>query len=84
VERRYELETLRRSLAMLRPGAPALDREEAMRLVRELQAFERQVRTLREGLLHLLEEARPGTRPSAQRDQGGRVGQDLADGGEEP
>ena len=46
MERRYELETLRRSLAMLRPGAPALDREEAMRLVRELQAFERQVLSL--------------------------------------
>jgi len=84
VERRYELETLRRSLVMLRPGAPALDREEAMRLVRELQAFERQVRTLREGLLHLLDETRPGTGRSAQRDQGGGVGQDLPDSGEEP
>jgi hypothetical protein len=84
VERRYELETLRRSLAMLRPGAPALDREEAMRLVRELQAFERQVRTLRQGLLHLLDETWPGTGGSAQRNQGGGVGQDLADGGEEP
>ena len=83
MERRYELETLRRSLVMLRPGAPALDREEAMRLVRELQAFERQVRTLREGLLHLLDETRPVTGRSAQRDQGGGVGQDLADGGQE-
>jgi vacuolar-type H+-ATPase subunit D/Vma8 len=54
MERRYELETLRRSLAMLRPGAPALDREEAMRLVRELQDFERQLRTLRRGLQELL------------------------------
>jgi hypothetical protein len=83
MERRYELETLRRSLAMLRPGAPALDREEAMRLVRELQAFERQVRTLRQGLLRLLDVARPGAGGSAQRDESGRVGQDLADGGEE-
>ncbi len=41
---------------MLRPGAPALDREEAMRLVRELQALERQVRLMREGLVRLLEE----------------------------
>jgi len=57
VERQHELESLRRSLAMLRPGAPALDREEAMRLVRELQDFERQARTLREGLVRLLEEA---------------------------
>jgi hypothetical protein len=54
MERRYELESLRRSLAMLRPGAPALDREDAMRLVRELQDFERQLRTLREGLQALL------------------------------
>jgi hypothetical protein len=58
MERRYELESLRRSLAMLRPGAPALDREEAMRLVRELQAFEAQLRTLRAGLEALL--AEPG------------------------
>jgi hypothetical protein len=56
MERRYELETLRRSLAMLRPGAPALDREEAMRLVRELQELERQMRTLRRGLQELLSE----------------------------
>ena len=54
MERRYELESLRRSLAMLRPGAPALDREAAMRLVRELQDLERQLRTLREGLQQLL------------------------------
>jgi hypothetical protein len=56
MERQFELESLRRSLAMLRPGAPALDREEAMRLVRELQGLERQVRTMREGLVRLLEE----------------------------
>ena len=58
MERRYELETLRRSLAMLRPGAPALDREEAMRLVRELQDLERQLRRLRRGLQELLSETR--------------------------
>jgi hypothetical protein len=56
MERQFELESLRRSLAMLRPGAPALDREEAMRLVRELQALERQVRKMREGLVRLLAE----------------------------
>jgi hypothetical protein len=58
MERHHEIESLRRSLAMLRPGAPALDREEAIRLVRELQGLERQVRTLRQGLLKLLDEAR--------------------------
>ena len=57
MERRYELESLRRSLAMLRPGAPALDREEAMRLVRELQQLEGQLRVLREGLQRLVAEA---------------------------
>ena len=57
MERRYELETLRRSLAMLRPGAPALDREEAIRLVRELQDLERQLRSLRLGLQDLLAES---------------------------
>jgi hypothetical protein len=54
MERQFELESLRRSLAMLRPGAPALDREEAMRLVRELQTLERQLRAMREGLVRLL------------------------------
>jgi hypothetical protein len=83
MERRYELETLRRSLAMLRPGAPALDREEAMRLVRELQAFERQVRTLRRGLLRLLDDAWPERDGSAQRDEARRIGQDFADGSQE-
>ena len=57
MERRYELETLRRSIAMLRPGAPALDREEAMRLVRELQDLERQLRRLRHGLQDLLSDS---------------------------
>ncbi len=56
MEREYELESLRRSLAMLRPGAPALDREEAMRLVRELQDLEEQLRRLRQGLQELLAE----------------------------
>jgi hypothetical protein len=54
MERQYELESLRRSLAMLRPGAPSLDREEVMRLVRELQDLERQLRVQREGLQRLL------------------------------
>jgi len=60
MERQYELESLRRSLAMLRPGAPALDREEAMRLVRELQELEHQLRSLRQGLQRLLAESERG------------------------
>jgi hypothetical protein len=43
---------------MLQPGAPALDREEAIRLVRELQDLERQLRTLRRGLQQLLADTR--------------------------
>jgi hypothetical protein len=54
MDRQFELESLRCSLAMLRPGAPALDREEAMRLVHELQDLERELRTLRQGLEQLL------------------------------
>jgi hypothetical protein len=57
MERQFELESLRRSLAMLRPGAQALDREEALKLVRELQGLERQIRSMREGLKALLEDS---------------------------
>ena len=46
MERQYELEFLRRSIAMLTVGAPGLDREAAMVLVMELQGLERQVRQL--------------------------------------
>jgi len=37
MDRNSELELWRRSLAMAPPGSPALDREEAMRLIVELQ-----------------------------------------------
>ena len=56
MERQYELESLRRSIAMLRVGAPALDREAAMVLVRELQALEGQIRRLRDGMQRLLDD----------------------------
>jgi vacuolar-type H+-ATPase subunit D/Vma8 len=58
MERSYELDHLRRSLAMLRPGGPALDREKAMRLVEELQSFEQEVRRLRQGMQDLLDGSR--------------------------
>jgi hypothetical protein len=57
MDRQYELENLRRSIAILQVGAPALNREAAMLLVRELQALERQMRRMRERLLALLEES---------------------------
>jgi hypothetical protein len=41
---------MRRSIAMLQPGSKALDREEAMRLIEELQDLERRMRSLRESL----------------------------------
>jgi len=55
VDRGYELLNLRRSIAMLSPGAWALHREEAIDLLRELQKLERRVTKLREGLVSLLE-----------------------------
>jgi hypothetical protein len=57
VERRYELEILRRSLAMLTPGVRALTREEALQLVEELAAVEDQLDRLRDGLRQLLDGA---------------------------
>jgi hypothetical protein len=46
----YELEQLRRSIAMLSPGARALDREGALRLLADLQAAQRERDELRERL----------------------------------
>ncbi len=47
---------MRRSIAMLNPRASALDREEAMALLRELQEVEQRLRTLRNGLRKLLDD----------------------------
>jgi hypothetical protein len=58
VDRLSELESMRRSIAMLNPRASALDREEAMALLAELQEMERRLRTLRGGLHRLLEDDR--------------------------
>lgn len=46
----YELEQLRRSIAMLSPGARALDREQALRVLADLQAAQREAEELRERL----------------------------------
>ena len=56
VDRFSELEAMRRSMAMLLPGQAALDREEAMRLLRELQEVESRFRSLRDGLRRLLDD----------------------------
>jgi hypothetical protein len=54
VDRLYELENLRRSIAMLEPRANALDRESAMGLIEELQGTTRQLNWLRLGLAELM------------------------------
>ncbi|HSH23787.1 MAG TPA: hypothetical protein VK975_06985 [Acidimicrobiales bacterium] len=56
MDRRHELEVMRRSLAMLTPGVPALTREDALRLVEELAQVQTQLDRLREGLRRLLED----------------------------
>ncbi|MDP9388532.1 MAG: hypothetical protein M3Q48_11640 [Actinomycetota bacterium] len=56
MDRRQELEVMRRSLAMLTPGVPALTREDAFRLVEDLAQVQTQLDRLREGLRRLLED----------------------------
>jgi hypothetical protein len=53
---REELEQLRRSIAMLQPGAMAMKREDAMRLLRQVDAIEERLERLRGGLRSLLDE----------------------------
>jgi hypothetical protein len=60
VDRFHELEDLRRSLAMLPPGTAGLSREDAMRLIGEVQGLEDRLRRLRAGLGRLLQEATEG------------------------
>jgi hypothetical protein len=51
-----EIEQLRRSVAMLQPGAPAMTREDASQLLRELGEVQGRLDRLREGLRALLDE----------------------------
>ncbi len=60
VDRRYELDGLRRSLIMLSPGVPGLSREEALRLVEELSQAEERLDWLVAGLRRLLDQAETG------------------------
>ena len=57
----HELERVRRSLAMLSPGAKdtVLSREEAMALVSELADVQARLERLRAGLRALVEDAGP-------------------------
>jgi hypothetical protein len=54
MDRFYELENWRRSLVMLPPGSLALDREDAVALIAELQEAEGRLRGLRDALKMLL------------------------------
>jgi len=57
VDRFHELEDQRRSLAMLPPRSPGLDREQAMALLSELQQALVRLRHLRDRLAEVLAEA---------------------------
>jgi hypothetical protein len=73
VERLYELESLRRSLAMLAPQAPAgLSREDAIRLIGEVQDAQRRLKKLVDGIQRLLneEERARNDHPPARSNQG--------------
>ena len=57
MDRRYEIENLRRSVAMLPPGRPdALDRERALRLLDELVESQDRLEQVRRRLRELAEE----------------------------
>jgi hypothetical protein len=51
---REQVEQLRRSIALLQPGAAAMDREDAMRLLSELRDVQARLDRLRRGLAALL------------------------------
>lgn len=57
MDRQFELETLRRSIALLSPGTRALSREEALALLEELAEVEGTLRSLRAGLRRLVDES---------------------------
>lgn len=56
----HEIEQLRRSVAMLRPGEQALDRETTLQLLSRLQTVSRRVTRLEGGLQSLLDENQGG------------------------
>ena len=57
MDRRYEIESLRRSIAMLSPGVQApSSREGALALLAEQQDVQQRLRVLREALRSLVDE----------------------------
>jgi hypothetical protein len=63
-----EIESLRRSLAMLPPKSTGVSREEAMRLLAELQAMQKRIGTLHDGLLALVELCSTGLDRGSERE----------------
>jgi hypothetical protein len=57
VQRRHQLDNLRRSIVMLTPGVPALSREEAISLLEELTELRERLDRLQAGLRQLLDQA---------------------------
>lgn len=57
MDRRYELEILRRSIAMLTPGQSALSREQALELLQDLADIERRLERLKSALRTMADEA---------------------------
>jgi hypothetical protein len=55
---REQVEQLRRSIALLQPGAAAMNREDAMQLLRELGEVQARLDRLRRGLAALLAQER--------------------------
>jgi hypothetical protein len=56
MDRYHQLVDLRRSLAMAPPGSLAINREDGMRLLAELQALEERLRRLKDGVERVLAE----------------------------
>lgn len=62
MDRRHELEIMRRSIVMLTPGVKALTREQALDLMREMEEVQNRLERLRSGLTAVLadDETRSG------------------------
>jgi hypothetical protein len=71
VERVYELESLRRFLAMLAPQAPGgLSRDDAIRLISEVQDAQRKLTKLVDGIQRLLSDEVERVRERAEHPTG--------------
>lgn len=57
MDRRHELEILKRSIAMLTPGQVAgLERDQALEMIEEIEALQRRMRRLKAAIRELLED----------------------------